>query len=87
MNTTTPFKTSSIALAIMATFTTPLVAGAQSSVENTQPENTQLETTQLETITVLGKVYRNTATKTALEPEETPQGVTIIDKELLDQIG
>ncbi len=87
MNTTTPFKTSSIALAIMATFTTPLVAAEQSSIENAQLETTQLERTQLETITVLGKVYRNTATKTALEPEETPQGVTIIDKELLDQRG
>lgn len=87
MNTTTPFKTSSIALAIMATFTTPLVAAEQSSIEKAQLETTQLERTQLETITVLGKVYRNTATKTALEPEETPQGVTIIDKELLDQRG
>ncbi|MDB1125704.1 TonB-dependent siderophore receptor [Vibrio algarum] len=40
-----------------------------------------------ETIQVLGQSYRNTATKTSLEPEETPQGVTVIDGEVLEQRG
>lgn len=44
-------------------------------------------TSQNETITILGEAYRNTATKTVLEPKETPQGITIIDSEQLDQRG
>lgn len=42
---------------------------------------------QMETITVLGQAYRNTATKTTLLPEETPQGITVIDGELLKERG
>ncbi len=39
----------------------------------------------METIQVLGDTYRNTATKTVLAPEETPQAVTVINRETLDQ--
>lgn len=77
MDTKTQFKYSSIALALLTALSAPLYADEQNSVENIE----------LETITVLGKVYRNTATKTALEPEETPQGITVIDNELLEQRG
>ncbi|MFZ3515005.1 TonB-dependent siderophore receptor [Vibrio harveyi] len=42
------------------------------------------DVTQLETMTVLGETYRNTATKTSLEPEETPQAITIITKDEMD---
>ncbi|WP_079325479.1 TonB-dependent siderophore receptor [Vibrio sp. L85] len=45
------------------------------------------DVTQLETMTVLGKTYRNTATKTSLEPEETPQAITIITKDEMDLRG
>ena len=41
--------------------------------------------TVFDTITVHGQTYRNTATKTTLEPEETPQGLTVIDNEQLQQ--
>ncbi|GAB1620267.1 TonB-dependent siderophore receptor [Agarivorans albus] len=40
-----------------------------------------------EKLTVLGKTYRNTATKTALLPEETPQSISTIDRETLDLRG
>ncbi|WP_390337730.1 TonB-dependent siderophore receptor [Vibrio harveyi] len=45
------------------------------------------DVTQLETMTVLGETYRNTATKTSLEPEETPQAITIITKDEIDLRG
>ncbi|WP_236719523.1 TonB-dependent siderophore receptor [Salinivibrio costicola] len=39
----------------------------------------------METIQVLGDTYRNTATKTVLAPEETPQAVTVINRDTLEQ--
>lgn len=45
------------------------------------------EPTSIETISVLGQTYRNTATKTSLEPEETPQAINVIDSELLEARG
>ncbi|CAH1206902.1 Ferrichrome-iron receptor [Vibrio harveyi] len=45
------------------------------------------DVTQLETMTVLGETYRNTATKMSLEPEETPQAITIITKDEMDLRG
>jgi iron complex outermembrane receptor protein len=77
MDNTMTFKRSAVALALLATFSAPIFAADQNNPD----------TTQLETITVLGKAYRNTATKTALEPEETPQGITVLDGELLEQRG
>jgi len=43
----------------------------------------QTESTATESITVLGKTYRNTATKTSLESEETPQAINLIEGEAL----
>ncbi len=43
--------------------------------------------TEVETVTILGQTYRNTATKTALEPDETPQGISVIEGEQLEQRG
>ncbi|MFD2176131.1 TonB-dependent siderophore receptor [Veronia pacifica] len=45
------------------------------------------EDSALDTVTVLGKAYRNTATKTKLEPHETPQAINIVDGETLMQRG
>lgn len=36
-----------------------------------------------ETVMVLGKTYRNTATKTRLTPLETPQAISVVDRETL----
>ncbi len=77
MTTPTYFKRSTLSLALLAAFSLPVLAA----------DETNQDTTQLETITVMGKAYRNTATKTALEPEETPQGITVIEGELLEQRG
>ncbi len=58
-----------LALAVASTFSIPAFA-------EDEPQH--------ETIQVLGKAYRNTATKTSLEPLETPQGLTIIEGEQLE---
>ncbi|MGX9415716.1 TonB-dependent siderophore receptor [Vibrio sp. WJH972] len=71
METRTQFKRSILSVALLSILSTPSFA----------------EETQHETITVLGQTYRNTATKTALEPEETPQGITVIEQEQLEQRG
>ncbi len=44
-------------------------------------------TEEIEEIVVLGETYRNTATKTSLLDEETPQSINIISGELLDLRG
>ncbi|MGL6314978.1 TonB-dependent siderophore receptor [Vibrio sp. WXL103] len=67
------FKRSTLSLALLGAIASPVFA---------QEEVSNLET---DTLTVFGKAYRNTATKTALEPEETPQGITVIDNEQLEQ--
>ena len=36
-----------------------------------------------ETLTVLGQTYRNTATKTRLDPIETPQAISVVESETL----
>ena len=43
--------------------------------------------TKYDTVTVLGETYRNTATKTALEPYETPQAMTTLTKDEMDLRG
>ncbi|MFM5030504.1 TonB-dependent siderophore receptor [Aeromonas rivipollensis] len=40
-----------------------------------------------ETLTVLGQSYRNTATKTRLDPIETPQAISVVESETLEQRG
>jgi iron complex outermembrane receptor protein len=41
----------------------------------------------LNTMTIYSDTYRNTGSKSALEPEQTPQGITVIDRQSLDQRG
>lgn len=77
MITPTKFNRSTLTLALLAALSAPAFAA----------EDTSEDSTLLETVTVLGKAYRNTATKTALKPEETPQGITVIDDEQLEQRG
>lgn len=42
---------------------------------------------ELDTVYVFGETYRNTATKSALEPEETPQGISTIDNATIEEQG
>lgn len=67
------FHRSAVAIVVSA-----LLAGHANATESTS---------QHETITVLGETYRNTATKTVLEPEETPQAITVITKDDMDLRG
>jgi iron complex outermembrane receptor protein len=48
---------------------------------------TEDRVTVLEEVVVLGHTYKNTATKSSLTPEETPQGISIIDNNLLMERG
>ncbi|MBY7701849.1 TonB-dependent siderophore receptor [Vibrio harveyi] len=73
METPIKFRRSTLAVVVSA-----LIAGHAVADE---------DVTQLETMTVLGETYRNTATKTSLEPEETPQAITIITKDEMDLRG
>ena len=77
MNTHTHFKYSAITIALVSALSAP--AFAEESKTNSEQD--------VETVTILGKAYRNTATKSALEPEETPQGITVIEGEQLEQRG
>ncbi|MED5506176.1 MAG: TonB-dependent siderophore receptor [Pseudomonadota bacterium] len=77
MTTHVRFKYSSLAVALFTAFSTQVLA--EEAITATD--------SNIETITFLGKDYRNTATKSALEPEETPQGITVIDEEQLEQRG
>ncbi|MGI9875917.1 TonB-dependent siderophore receptor [Vibrio chagasii] len=77
MITHTRFKYSSLAVALLTAFS------AQALAE----ETATAADSNVETVTIMGKAYRNTATKSALEPEETPQGITVIDEEQLEQRG
>ncbi|MEZ8494325.1 TonB-dependent siderophore receptor [Vibrio splendidus] len=77
MTTHTRFKYSSLAVALLTAFS------AQALAE----ETVTAADLNVETVTIMGKAYRNTATKSALEPEETPQGITVIDEEQLEQRG
>ncbi|MBL4827406.1 MAG: TonB-dependent siderophore receptor [Spongiibacteraceae bacterium] len=52
------------------------VAAAQADDSSVNP--------QLESVLVYGSAYRHTATKSSLEPNETPQGISVIDREVLD---
>ena len=67
-------KHSIIALSIAAALAIPNLALATEDTENSS----------IDTITVLGETYRNTATKTSLEIEETPQVINTIDSEQLE---
>lgn len=67
-------QVTTIALAVMSAIFTPSLYAAEESSEQ-------------DTITVLGQTYRNTATKTSLDPEETPQAISVIDSEQFENRG
>ncbi|MUK69061.1 TonB-dependent siderophore receptor [Aliivibrio fischeri] len=69
------FNVTLLATAIASSFLFPISAMA----------NDDSASDDVETISIFGQAYRNTATKTSLEPEETPQGITVLDGEVLDQ--
>ncbi|MCE4935275.1 TonB-dependent siderophore receptor [Aliivibrio fischeri] len=69
------FNITLLATAIASSFLFPISAMA----------NDGSASDDVETISIFGQAYRNTATKTSLEPEETPQGITVLDGEVLDQ--
>ncbi|KAA8598115.1 MULTISPECIES: TonB-dependent siderophore receptor [Vibrio] len=77
MTTHTRFKYSSLAVALLTAFSTQALA----------EDTITAADSNIETVTIMGKAYRNTATKSALEPEETPQGITVIDEAQLEQRG
>ncbi|MGB2078645.1 MAG: TonB-dependent siderophore receptor [Vibrio sp.] len=43
------------------------------------------EEESMDQMTVMAKSYRNTATKTALTPEETPQGISVVSQQALKE--
>ncbi|MUJ36572.1 TonB-dependent siderophore receptor [Aliivibrio fischeri] len=69
------FNVTLLATAIASSFLFPISAMA----------NDDSVSDDVETISIFGQAYRNTATKTSLEPEETPQGITVLDGEVLEQ--
>lgn len=69
------FNVTLLATAIAASLFFPISAMA----------NDDSASDDVETISIFGQAYRNTATKTSLEPEETPQGITVLDGEALEQ--
>lgn len=81
MKPTQAFKPTLLAIAIAATLSP--YSYAESSTEDTENPNSVF----IDTIEVKGQTYRNTATKTQLDPEETPQAISIIDSEELETKG
>ena len=78
MPSPTHFRPSLIALTIAIASSYSIVSVAQEREVNGD---------LLEVLNVKGQSYRNTATKTLLEPYETPQGISITTKESLTQRG
>ncbi|RBO86241.1 TonB-dependent siderophore receptor [Marinomonas aquiplantarum] len=74
MKSTQSFRPTLIALAIA-------VATGHAIAEDT------IDTNDLSTLEVKGQTYRNTATKTQLDAEETPQAISIIKSETLEERG
>ncbi|MGY4003164.1 TonB-dependent siderophore receptor [Aeromonas sanarellii] len=67
-----------VAATISTLLAGPALAAAPASTEAARAD---------ETLTVLGQTYRNTATKTRLDPIETPQAISVVDGETLEQRG
>jgi len=65
-------RPSLIALAVSA-------AASQTAAANTSSN----EPVELNELTVYGETYRNTATKTSLEPKDTPQSISVLDRQAL----
>lgn len=76
MKPSLPFRPTLLAVAIAT-------ATSLAYSEETSTDTESLDT--LDTLEVKGQTYRNTATKTQLDPEETPQAILIIDSENLNE--
>ena len=74
------FQLTVLALAITSVSPYSLAANASETM------NMSVED-QLTPLVVKGQTYRNTATKTQLDPEETPQAISVIEQETLQQRG
>ncbi|WP_108125004.1 TonB-dependent siderophore receptor [Saccharospirillum mangrovi] len=62
----------------------PLIA-AMAAAPLVMAETTETaESSTLNEVVIYGETYRNTATKSALDPQETPQGITVLDREALE---
>ena len=67
---------------VAVTISTLLAGSVQAAASDSQDTATADET-----LTVLGQTYRNTATKTRLDPIETPQAISVVDGETLSLRG
>lgn len=63
------------------------IAAASSMAYSVESDTNVIEESVLDTLEVKGQTYRNTATKTQLDPEETPQAISIISGEELAERG
>ncbi len=70
-----PVARNFLVLAITATVPATLQAASLSDTQATQKQ---------EAVIITAQTYRNTGTKSSLEPEETPQGISIINQAQLD---
>ncbi|WP_323963515.1 TonB-dependent siderophore receptor [Aeromonas hydrophila] len=70
-------------LTLVAATISALLAGPVQAAATERPTQTRAD----ETLTVLGETYRNTATKTRLDPLETPQAISVVEGDTLEQRG
>ncbi|MDM5119953.1 TonB-dependent siderophore receptor [Aeromonas hydrophila] len=70
-------------LTLVAATISALLAGPVQAAATERPTQTRAD----ETLTVLGETYRNTATKTRLDALETPQAISVVEGETLEQRG
>ncbi|MDO6527277.1 TonB-dependent siderophore receptor [Motilimonas sp. 1_MG-2023] len=75
------YKRTALASMISTILYQPLVYAEQGTTNNATGESAE----EVQTMTVLGQAYRNTATKTSLDVYETPQAISVIDAEMLEQ--
>lgn len=60
-----------------------LAAAIMSALASSSLHAQEQDGEALDSLTVYGSTYRNTATKTRLTPQETPQGISVIDEQTL----
>ncbi|WP_323060082.1 TonB-dependent siderophore receptor [Aeromonas hydrophila] len=70
-------------LTLVAATISALLAGPVQAAAAERSTQTRAD----ETLTVLGETYRNTATKTRLDPLETPQAISVVEGDTLEQRG
>ncbi|MGL6522385.1 TonB-dependent siderophore receptor [Aeromonas dhakensis] len=68
-------------LTLVAATLSALLAGPVQAAATERPTQTRAD----ETLTVLGETYRNTATKTRLDPLVTPQAISVVEGDTLEQ--